>query len=297
MAVPGLQGLINHSVKVGSDPDLVQASGGNTSIKLGNKIWVKGSGKRLKDASTEKIFSEVSFGELTEETILACQDFSEYSTGNISPSIEANFHLLLQKKYVTHLHSLGAIALGVSKHSSNEIGEFLARRSISIINYSRPGVALAQLIQRSPDFQDRVLLLENHGIIFSSDNIKDLEMEIYTFENEARDFLSSLPENAKFSNWVEILTSGVLTPDEAVFLGHVPFTKSDTPLGNLITITSKGDVIFPASMSSDRIEMALFYCRVAKLVERKVDICYLSREEVDALLSWDKEKLRIAMAK
>jgi hypothetical protein len=56
-------------------------------------------------------------------------------------------------------------------------------------------------------------------------------------------------------------------------------------------------VNFPEGISQDRKDLALFYVRVAKLIEKKAEINYLTDTEVASLLSWDKEKVRIAMAK
>ena len=78
-----------HSVRVGSNPDLVQASGGNTSWKSDKTVWVKGSGKRLKDAVSEDIFSSINYSALTQDEVLACEDFSNLISYDISPSIEA----------------------------------------------------------------------------------------------------------------------------------------------------------------------------------------------------------------
>ena len=44
------------SAKLGNDLSLIQASGGNTSIKLDGKLLVKASGKKLKNALNEDIF-------------------------------------------------------------------------------------------------------------------------------------------------------------------------------------------------------------------------------------------------
>ena len=41
---------------MGNDLSLIQASGGNTSIKLDGKLLVKASGKKLKNALNEDIF-------------------------------------------------------------------------------------------------------------------------------------------------------------------------------------------------------------------------------------------------
>ena len=46
--------LIEFSARVGKDPMLVQASSGNTSIKLGDVLWIKASGRWLANASREE---------------------------------------------------------------------------------------------------------------------------------------------------------------------------------------------------------------------------------------------------
>ncbi len=69
--------LKSHSMFVASDPDLIQASGGNTSWKEDKKLWVKGSGKRLQDALTEDVFAFIDFEALSKRQILACQDFRD----------------------------------------------------------------------------------------------------------------------------------------------------------------------------------------------------------------------------
>jgi len=297
MASDALRDLIEHSMNVGVDLDLVQASGGNTSWKSTGTVWVKGSGKCLKDANSQQIFAQINFGELSQNQIISCLDFTPYTIGTITPSIEANFHILIDNPFVTHLHSLAAIALGSMKLSSNDISELCERNNISILPYVRPGVDLAREIIDVQDCQKRILLLESHGVIFSAENTFDLEFKIRNFEKEVLNFIELIPTNENLPNWIDILTQGVLTPDEAVFLGETPFVKSESPIQNLINIKSDGCVNFPEGISQDRKDLALFYVRVAKLIEKKAEINYLTDAEVTSLLRWDKEKLRIAMAK
>lgn len=289
--------LIEHSVKVGTNLDLVQASGGNTSWKSTGTVWVKGSGKCLKDANSQQIFAQINFGELSQSQIISCLDFTPYTIGSITPSIETNFHILIDNPFVTHLHSLAAIAFGSMKLSSDDISELCERNNISILSYVRPGVDLAREVINVQDCQKRILLLENHGVIFSAENTSDLEFKIRNFEKEVSNFIKFIPKNENLPNWIDILTQGVLTPDEAVFLGETPFVKSENPIQNLIYIKSDGCVNFPKGISQDRKDLALFYVRVAKLIEKKAEINYLTATEVSSLLRWDKEKLRIAMAK
>ena len=292
-----LVNLVAHSARMGSDPNLVQAGGGNTSWKNGSTIFIKASGKRLIDALTEDIFAQVEYGGLSSSEIINCTDFRRFTAKDLAPSIETNFHIILQGQFVTHLHSLGSIALGVSRM---EIDTFLnqpGQKSFVSVSYARPGVQLAKQIIGTVGHLDKNLILENHGVIFSAENIEGIESAVQSFEENVLSFFSTLAESENYPSWIEILTGGVLTPDEAVFLGNVPFTRSELPLPNLITIKSDGTVIFPEGISSDKVDLANFYVRVAKLIERKTQVRYITSNEVNALVNWDREKLRIAMAK
>ena len=283
-----------HSVRVGSNPDLVQASGGNTSWKSDKTVWVKGSGKRLKDAVSEDIFSSINYAALTQDEVLACEDFSNLILNDISPSIEANFHIFLRTNFVTHVHSLGSIAIGVATRSY----EYRTlNRDVRFVPYARPGVELVNAISRTEGFEDNILILQNHGVIVSDQESFEIENKIEKLERDIQEYFEKIPQNDSFPSWIDILTSGVLTPDEAVFLGAKPFVTSDEPFPNSVGINSNGELLFPDGFSRDRTDLAKFYVRVAKLIERKTQVDYLSEKEVHELLGWDKEKIRIAMAK
>src|SRR3990167_11243896 len=57
--VTHLEQLASVSRCLGEDIYLVQGPGGNTSVKNGNRLWVKSSVVLLKDVSPERGFSEV----------------------------------------------------------------------------------------------------------------------------------------------------------------------------------------------------------------------------------------------
>ena len=283
-----------HSVKVGANPDLVQASGGNTSWKSDKTVWVKGSGKRLKDAVSEEIFSSINYAALTQDEMLTCEDFSHLVINNTSPSIEANFHILLKTEFVTHLHSLGSIAIGIAARSF----EYRSlNHEVRFVPYARPGVELVNAIYKTEGYAENTLILQNHGVIVSGQESFEIEKKIEKLERDIREYFEKIPENYSFPNWIEILTAGVLTPDEAVFLGPKPFVKSEKPFPNAVGINSKGELLFPDGFSRDRTDLAKFYVRVAKLIERKTQVEYLPEKEVHELLGWEKEQIRIAMAK
>jgi ribulose-5-phosphate 4-epimerase/fuculose-1-phosphate aldolase len=289
-----LKELKDHSELVGSNPDLVQASGGNTSWKSGSSIFVKASGKRLKDAWVEDIFSHINFETLSEDQIVTCHDFSVQTLNSMPPSIESNFHILIKNSFVTHLHSLGAISLSVS---DNAVRSKVLELGLSFIPYFRPGVDLAKALRKTFNYQENIILLQNHGVIFSDSSCSNIEKKIVNFESTVKKLFESLTEAPQFPGWIEVLVSGVLTPDEAVFLGKTPFVESEVVVGNSIAINKFGELLFPQNLTEDRIEMAHFYVRVAKLISKKTFVSYLPNEEVDSLLGWDKEIKRMGMAK
>ena len=51
--------LTDLSVRMGKNLDIIQANGGNTSIKSDGYLYVKGSGKKLANAKLENIFAKV----------------------------------------------------------------------------------------------------------------------------------------------------------------------------------------------------------------------------------------------
>jgi len=58
--VDELEKLKRLSAEIGCDPLLVQAAGGNTSIKDGSVMWIKASGTWLSEAMTRDIFVPVA---------------------------------------------------------------------------------------------------------------------------------------------------------------------------------------------------------------------------------------------
>ena len=286
--------LIAHSVKIGTNLDFVQAAGGNTSYKQDGLITVKASGKRLKDAASKNIFVTLDITSLTEDLILSTENFSHLSQGELAPSIETNFHILLKNKFVTHVHSIGSIAVGVSSELARSLTNLWDQLNLKIIPYVRPGIELAKQIVKVQDFQKSQLLLQNHGIIVSGNSFQEIEDFLGTFEAEVLRIIENLPASESNPSWVEILTSGVLTPDEAVFLGESPFVASNKESERFITINSNHIISIPENFHKDQKKLAEFYIRLAKILDRKVTVNYLEPNEVVELLNWDKEILRKA---
>ena len=104
------------SARVGNDPLLVQASNGNTSVKLDGILWIKASGKWLAHAMQEAMFVSVELASVKK----AIQNNKEIAPhydlrDEPRPSIETPMHAILRHRVVIHVHSVNAIAWAIRR--------------------------------------------------------------------------------------------------------------------------------------------------------------------------------------
>src|ERR1700730_8319771 len=84
------------SARVGSDPLLVQASNGNSSIKLDGILWIKASGKWLARAMEEEMFVPLELAEV-QAIRNGTEIASRYApTDELLPSIETPMHAIVR---------------------------------------------------------------------------------------------------------------------------------------------------------------------------------------------------------
>ena len=58
--------FLKNSKEIGIDPTMIQAAGGNTSLKQGNTMWVKASGRWLLDAQSNELMVPMSVSKIKE---------------------------------------------------------------------------------------------------------------------------------------------------------------------------------------------------------------------------------------
>ena len=126
----GLLDLKRASARIGADPLLIQAAGGNTSLKDGAAMWIKASGTALAEALAREIFVALDL-----EAIRAALDsgdpradqpaaFALRSEG-LRPSIETSLHAVFAQRVVLHVHSVDALALVVCADAREKLAERL----------------------------------------------------------------------------------------------------------------------------------------------------------------------------
>ena len=113
-AIAGLAALKALSARIGADPLLIQAAGGNSSLKSDGVLWVKASGTWLADAERKPIFVPVDIEQARRSFAAGADKVPALALpgapAGLRPSIETSLHAFLPQRFVLHVHSVNAIA-------------------------------------------------------------------------------------------------------------------------------------------------------------------------------------------
>jgi|SRR5579872_54565 len=173
-----LDSLRQLSARIGRNLSLVQAGGGNTSIKDGNTLWVKASGKWLVHAAEEDMFLPAPLDEILHGVDENREYKAEYknSSGTVlRPSVETTMHAVLPHRVVIHVHSVTTIAWAVHPNAPEMLRPRLNGLRWEWIPYIHPGLPLARRIQESLASQPDVLILGNHGLVVGGQDCESAE--------------------------------------------------------------------------------------------------------------------------
>jgi rhamnose utilization protein RhaD (predicted bifunctional aldolase and dehydrogenase)/NAD(P)-dependent dehydrogenase (short-subunit alcohol dehydrogenase family) len=175
----------------GADPSIVLAGGGNTSCKIGNRLYVKASGTSLATMTTDG-FVEMDrdqLDQLASETLdVDPQKREAQFTAAIAaarcrpervqrPSVEVLLHHLLPSTYVVHSHA--TIANTLTCHADGkQLAEEIFGDDMIWLPYVDPGYTLSQALKRAlEEHAARTggtaatkILMANHGMIIAGDD-------------------------------------------------------------------------------------------------------------------------------
>ncbi len=183
--------LVGVSRYYGADPDFVLAGGGNTSVKIGDRLLVKGSGHALatigpegfvdldrnalqallgRELSADKKQREEQFKQAVMAARLEPQK-------NQRPSVEAVLHHLMPGQFVVHTHATLVNAFTCCRTGKQLIQQALANDVIWIDDVD-PGFVLAKTLQNAlKAFEKktgkscpRAVIMQNHGLVVSGDS-------------------------------------------------------------------------------------------------------------------------------
>jgi rhamnose utilization protein RhaD (predicted bifunctional aldolase and dehydrogenase) len=247
MANELLQKLIELSARIGSNLDLVQAGGGNTSVKDAGTLWIKASGKWLRQAADDDMFLPVPMADIERQLAASDEKFPEYHTRTgaaLRPSVETAVHAVMPQRVVIHVHSVRAIAWAARANGVVGVKPLLAGLNWRWIPYTHPGIPLAMRIQEQMAPQPNVLILENHGLVVAAEDCQTAEALLHEVERRldgpprqtASPDLAQLQQRTMNSEWevaadsevhalantlssVETAAAGTMFPDQCVYLG------------------------------------------------------------------------------
>jgi len=182
---------------VGNLPQYVQGGGGNTSVKLDDKLMaVKASGYKLKQITQNEGFVVVNYKNIKEYfnnidlslDVDYEKDSIKFTKDNVvnfeglkelRPSVEAGFHSIL-KKYVIHTHPVYANIICCSTQGKSLMNKILPEDKWNTlwVSYINPGFFLTVRIKEGlKKYEEKskypeIIFMENHGFIVHSDDME-----------------------------------------------------------------------------------------------------------------------------
>jgi rhamnose utilization protein RhaD (predicted bifunctional aldolase and dehydrogenase) len=179
--------LVDFSISIGLRADLVQAAGGNVSLKDDfENIFVKRSGLSLKEASSKDIFTKLNYLTNKEKVLKALENNEEDLEMNLpshdqQPSIETSFHIFFSDRIVVHVHAINIIVWTIVKKYRDVILNIISDQPILYVPYCKPGFSITKNIHslvRRVGIYPEVVILENHGIIVLGDNFNEINSRL-----------------------------------------------------------------------------------------------------------------------
>jgi rhamnose utilization protein RhaD (predicted bifunctional aldolase and dehydrogenase)/NAD(P)-dependent dehydrogenase (short-subunit alcohol dehydrogenase family) len=174
----------------GSDPAFVLAGGGNTSVKVGDRLFVKASGTALADVDERgfvemdrnrlEALAEASLGDdpVKREARFKDAIYAARIRPDLGqrPSVEVLLHHLVPGQFVIHTHATTVNALTCSREGEKLASQWFGGE-VLWLPYIDPGFtlamalkkALAGWVQRSEMKAPLAILMANHGLIVAGD--------------------------------------------------------------------------------------------------------------------------------
>jgi HAD superfamily hydrolase (TIGR01549 family) len=145
---------------VGERFDLVQAGGGNSSVKHDEWMFIKASGINMSNITESAGYVVVNNKAILEDIKKKVKDVINYNVlSNTRGSIETYMHSIL-KKYTLHIHPIQVNRILITKNArtyfSNRFPQAL------IIDYFTPGIKICDEI-KSKYNNENIIFMTNHG--------------------------------------------------------------------------------------------------------------------------------------
>ena len=177
------EALIAASARMGSNPMLVQAAGGNFSLKRNGCMWIKASGTWLAEASQRDIMVPVdsnTIAELLADSSMPLEDLMQFvpataDQSQLRPSVETSMHAVIPWPVVMHTHAVEVIAVAVCREWRSILDSLIGEMNPVYVPYVKPGTDLARALARRIRPDRKVFVLGNHGLVCAGETVAEAE--------------------------------------------------------------------------------------------------------------------------
>ncbi len=193
--------LIKLSKYAGMREDIIQAGGGNTSVKINDEtMFIKSSGYQLSEMEENVGYSKVNYKKIIDyfknHLEIKRSDEKELLENTLiegkRPSIETFLHSITEK-YTLHTHPLLINVFTSRKNGMKELKSMFP--DSLVIDYQTPGIFLAKeffnkFLKLENPQKANIVFLKNHGLIVSGKNMDEVielhESILETLENKLK---------------------------------------------------------------------------------------------------------------
>ena len=187
---------------IGGNPDLVLQGGGNTSLKMQDTLYVKGTGADLSSV-TEEHFTALDLPKLRQllddpqcsdagrmHGVEACKK----NALAVKPSIETLMHAALPYPYVEHAHADAVLAVANVENCQATCAEVFGELA-PVVPYRHSGAELAlackQVFETQATSRSIGLILAFHGVVAFGHSARESYENLLRLVTRAEDWLRS----------------------------------------------------------------------------------------------------------
>jgi NAD(P)-dependent dehydrogenase (short-subunit alcohol dehydrogenase family)/rhamnose utilization protein RhaD (predicted bifunctional aldolase and dehydrogenase) len=192
---PEISELIEISKYYGKNKDYVIAEGGNTSFKDDDTIWIKASGQSLALLNEDGLVAlnrqklqTISTSIYSDDPLVREEQVKEDMFRSIldqgrnkRPPVETSLHVIIQYKYIVHLHPTLINGLLCSRNARS-LTQKLFGESVLFVPYTDPGYTLFKkleseilLCREKFSHDPQIMFLENHGLFVAADTTEEIK--------------------------------------------------------------------------------------------------------------------------
>ncbi len=300
--------------------DYAQGPGGNVSVKDNGTLFVKASGRRLRDLGQPGSVAEVPL-DLAVRALGGDEADAKLVFGRTPrPSLETYFHAL-GGRVVAHTHALGALLVACSTSPQTDA---------LLVPYTRPGAGLAAAVARVLGGRTTgALVLQSHGLLVYADAVDEAVDVTHRTDQECRARFGELPV---FADWVAALSApcplpgggyysplpvrtaphvGYLCPDAVVYatvlrvpaLGDVAALAESAlaTLGRPVVLVANDGTRVHCARTADELEqareVALAHDWIEDVLAPRGEANYLPADEPAKIVSMPSEQYRLELTR